>query len=416
MGDALDSIRKGGSFPESLAGELPYPRVTRPLAAVPTVRPSAALMQRSLFNPHDSPGIYEPYNDIVSKLFAIASEFDGNPGPDIVRIFQWSQRTIEDFERPGRIIYALKISDNPGVNEQEPEVAFLGMHHARELVTTSITTRLIHDLTKGYAAGDPQIRKRVDNAEIWVIPVVNPNGYERALTAQADWRKNTRRVSAQQTRLGVDLNRNYGFAHATTLTQAQRAALDWRTRDSNGILDNGNFDIDNPQYPGTAPFTEVETQAVRGLAHNHFATEPRDQVDGLICSLSWHTYGGVVGHPLGHKPIPPATDLSGAERTFLGDFTDGIAGAVGFGYKNIKDGFRNLSTSNGDTINGYSVFGDSDDWLFKDKHTWAVLIEAFSPQEGLVGFNFNPTSAAGRDALTLHNFQGALKLIETCRP
>lgn len=419
MRDAIRAIRTGRKFehfPENLAGELPYPRVTRALAAAGQVKPSAALMQRSVFNPHNSPGIYDTYNDIVSKLSAIANEFDGNPGPDIVRMFHWTQRTIEDLERPGRTIYALKISDNPGVNENEPEVAFLGMHHARELVTTSLTFRVIDDLTKGYKAGDVEIRKHVDNAEIWLIPVVNPNGYERALTAQDDWRKNTRRVSPQQQRLGVDLNRNYGFAHATSLTQAQRAGLDQNTRYANGITNNGSFDIDNPQFPGIAAFTEVETQAVRGLAHNQFATEPRNQVDGLICSLSWHTYGGVVGHPLGHKPIPPATDLSGADRATLGGLTDGIAVAVGFGYKNIKDGFRNLSVANGDTINGYSVFGDSDDWLFKDKHTYAILIEAYSPQEGLVGFNFGPTDAAGRDAVTLHNFQGALHLIKNCRP
>jgi hypothetical protein len=332
-------------------------------------------------------------------------------------MFHWTQRTIEEFERPGRTIYALKISDNPGVNEGEPEVAFLGTHHARELVTAAITFRLIRDLTKGYAAGDVEIRKRVDNAEIWLIPVVNPNGYDRAIAAQTDWRKNTRRVSAQQTRHGVDLNRNYGFAHATTLTVPQRVALDQRTRESNGIRPDGSFDIDSPQYPGIAAFTEVETQAVRGLAHNQFLTRERDEVDGLICSLSWHTFGGVVGHPMAHTPpIPPATGLNSADRATLGGLTDGVAAAVGFGYTNIKDGFPNLSKANGDTINGYSVFGDSDDWFFKDKHTYSLLIEAFSVPEGLVNDNFYPLDAAGRDAVTLHNFQGALHLIRNCKP
>ena len=419
MRDAIQTIRSGRKlepFPETLAGELPYSRVTRPLAATGRVKPSAALMQRSVFNPHNSPGIYDTYNDIVSKLSAIANEFDGNPGPDIVRMFHWTQRTIEDVERPGRTIYALKISDNPGVNEKEPEIAFLGVHHARELITAAITFRVIDDLTKGYKAGDVEIRKRVDNAEIWLIPVVNPNGYERAVGGQTNWRKNTRKVSAQQVEIGVDLNRNYGFAHATTLTQAQRAALDPRTRNSNGIRNNGDFDIDNPQFPGTAPFTEVETQAVRGLAHSQFLTRERKEVDGLICSLSWHSYGGVVGHPMGHKPVPPATDLTAADRATLGGLTDGVAAAVAFGYKNIKDGFKDLSFANGDTINGYSVFGDSDDWLFKDKHTYALLIEAFSVPEGLVGTTFNPDTAAGRDALTLHNFQGAVHLIKNCRP
>jgi len=416
MREAILGIRSGRAFPEGLAGELPYPRVTRPLAASGRVKPSAALMQLSVFNPHNSPGIYDSYNDIVSKLFTIASDFDGSPGPDIVRIFQWSQRTIDEQERPGRIIYALKISDNPGKNEKEPEVLFLGMHHARELVTTSITVKLITDLTKGYAAGDPEIRKRVDNAEIWLIPVVNPNGYERALGAQTDWRKNTRKVTAQQVRWGVDLNRNYGFEHATSLTAAQRAALDPNARDSNGIANNGDLDVDSPQYPGTGPFTEVETQAVRGLAHNQFLTETRDEVDGLICSLSWHTYGGVVGHPMSHKPTPPNTGLTGADKTTLGGLADGVAVAIGSGYKNIRDTFPDLKVSNGDTINGYPVYGDSDDWLYKDGHTFSLLVEGYSPAEGLIGFNFYPTTAAGRDAVAAHNFQGALALIRTCRP
>jgi len=60
MRDAIQAIRSGRKlepFPENLAGELPYSRVTRPLAATGRVKPSAALMQRSVFNPHDSPGI-----------------------------------------------------------------------------------------------------------------------------------------------------------------------------------------------------------------------------------------------------------------------------------------------------------------------------------------------------------------------
>jgi hypothetical protein len=108
--------------------------------------------------------------------------------------------------------------------------------------------------------------------------------------------------------------------------------------------------------------------------------------------------------------------LPPSDRTTFGGLTDGIAAAIAFDYKNIKDGFPSLSTANGDTINGYSVFGDSDDWLYKDGQTWALLVEAFSPPEGFTGSNFYPTTAAGRDALTLHNFQGALKLLQTCKP
>lgn len=246
------------------------------------------------------------------------------------------------------------------------------------------------------------------------MPVINPNGYERALAAQLDWRKNARRVSSAQMRIGVDLNRNYGFEHASTLTLAQRTALSAHAQGSNGITSAGGFDIDNPQYPGTGSFTEVETQAVRGLANNQFLTETRDEVDGLVCSLSWHSYSGTVGHPMSHKPTPPNTGLTPADKSTLGALSGGIATAIG--YSNIFDTFELQLKSKGDPLDGYPVFGDSDDWLYKDGHTYSILVEAYSAAEGMVNSAFYPTTAIDRDAVSGHNVKGALDLIRSCRP
>lgn len=419
MRDALLAIRAGGQFPQAIAGELPYSRVTQGLVTSRRVTPSAALMQRSVYNPHNSPGIYKNYNTIVNDLFTTAARFDGTSGPDLVRLFVWSQPTVEccDKERgkPGRPIYAMKISRKPGANENEPEILFMGLHHARELITATFTMDLINTLTNGYATGDPAIQKLVDNAEIWVMPVINPNGYERALSAQDDWRKNTRQVSPTQRQIGVDLNRNYDFEHATSLSTAQRAAIDPDGQNSNGITSAGGFDIDSYQYPGTGSFTEVETQAVRGLAHSQFAGENPRQVDGLTCSLSWHSYSGTVSHPMAHKPVvPPHTGLTGADRSALGSLSNDIA--TGIGYKNIFDGFESQRLANGDPLDGYPTFGDSDDWLYKDGPTYSILVEAYSAAEGMMDFAFNPTTAADRDAVSAHNIKGALALIRSCRP
>lgn len=411
MAEALEAIRKGGRFPGTIASELPYPRVTQPLVDAGRARPSAALMQRSAFNPHNSPGLYLSYNEIVAELFATAAFFDGSPGPAIVRLFVWSQPTVDcctpDGSRPkrGRSIYAMKISDNVQQNENEPEVLFMGMHHAREMITTTFTVQLIKELTKGYAANDPAIRKLVDNAEIWVLPVVNPNGYDREVAVQMSWRKNTRKVTPTQTKEGVDINRNYDFEHATSLTIAQRAALSPNAQFSNGISASGAFDLNLDQYPGTAPFTEVESQAVRGLAHNQFLTRTRDEVDGLICSLSWHTYTGVVLHPMLHNPSPPNTGLTGSDPARLGTLGDALAS--GSGYTNIRDTFK-------DTF--YPVYGDSDSWLYKDGATLALSIEGYSMAEGRIGGQYYPTTATARDAVTSHNIKGAFELIRKCPP
>jgi hypothetical protein len=373
------------------------------------VDPSAALLQRAVHNPTNSPPYFRPYNELVSELFNLAAHFDGSPGPDIVRLFVWSAPTLNccnaaDENQPGERIYLLKISDNPHANENEPEVALMGMHHARELITVAITMHLAKTLTAEYEAGDARARDTVDGNEIWLLPIVNPNGYERARAGKDDWRKNTRRVSRTQVNLGVDINRNYGAGHAIFLTTAQRAALPFNDQDANGITASGGFNENSHQYPHTVPFSEVETQAVRGLAVSHFSTKlGRGEIEGLGCSLSWHSFTGLVGHPLGHNPIPPEVALTGAESAALGSLTAAFAAATA--YTDNRDQWLNTH---------YAVFGDSEDWLFQDRDTLSTFVEAYSVAEGRAGNSFNPPTAGEADAVAKNNYEGVLSLIREC--
>lgn len=407
---AIEEMRAGRrGLLTSIATQLPYSVVTAPFVQAGTLDPSAALMQRAVHNPTNSPAFYRPYSEIVTDLFNLAAHFDGSPGPDIVRLFVWSAPTLnccdsETRNEPGERIYLLKISDNPHTNENEPEVAIMGMHHARELITVTITTNLAKTLTAEYEAGDARARDIVDGNEIWLLPVVNPNGYERARAVQADWRKNTRRVSPGQIKLGVDLNRNYAAGHATLLTTAQRAALSSTDRSTNGITSSGGFDENSDQYPHTSSFSEVETQAVRGLGLSQFNTQlGREEIDGLGCSLSWHSFTGLIGHPLGHDPIPPDVDLTATERTGLGALTAAFAAATAYG--DHRDMWRHTN---------YAVFGDSEDWFFKDRNTLSTFVEAYSVDEGRVGSSFFPPTSAEADAVAKNNYEGVLALIREC--
>jgi len=419
MGAALTRIRKGGAFPDELAGQLPYPDVTAPLVRQ-RIRPSAALMQRSLYNPHNSPGIYKTYTEIEQELFKLAQDFDGSPGASLVRLFYWTGQTIENCDgkrRPGRKIYAVKVSANPQQNDPEPEVAFFGVHHARELITGHQTLRLLHALTDGYST-DNQIKKLVDTREVWVIPVVNPNGYERAVANQVDWRKNTRLTDGQK-RCGTDLNRNYAFAHPSTFTQAQRMSLPdigFSGVDSS----TGNLVPDYDTYPGPQPFSEVETQAVRGLAHSQFLTRLKREVDGLVCALSWHSYGGVVGHPMGHVAVPPATNLDPPDVAPFDALTKAMAQAAS--YTDVQDDYATTGVVDGCSTPHYMVYGDSNDWFYKDGDTFSTLIEEFSSPErgscpvGPIQNDFNPQTAALRDAVADTNVKAALAMLKNCPP
>ena len=84
-----------------------------------------------------------------------------------------------------RDILALKISDNVLLDEDEPEVLIVGLHHAREWTTSEIVYELAENLTSGYGF-DPRISWLVDNREIWLVPIVNPDGLDYALTTD-EW-------------------------------------------------------------------------------------------------------------------------------------------------------------------------------------------------------------------------------------
>ncbi len=106
----------------------------------------------------------------------------------------------------GRYILFLKISDNPGIEDPtEPGVLFDGLHHAREWATVEVVLFYADTLLKGYG-NDPTITNLVDNIEIWLIPIVNVDGYVYDYPGQNWWRKNRKPFGGST---GTDPNRNY---------------------------------------------------------------------------------------------------------------------------------------------------------------------------------------------------------------
>jgi len=113
----------------------------------------------------------------------------------------------------GRTIWAFKISDNPDLDEDEPEILFDGMHHAREPMSLEAQLHFMEWLTQNHGT-DPEATFLVDNREIWFIPIVNPDGFIYNETTNPSgggmWRKN-RRDNPGSSCKGVDLNRNYPY-------------------------------------------------------------------------------------------------------------------------------------------------------------------------------------------------------------
>jgi len=224
-----------------------------------------------------------------------------------------------------RKILALKISDNAAASEGEPAVLFAGCHHAREWISVEVPFLLGKYLLEHYAS-NAEIRGLVDASEIWIVPIVNPDGLEYSIHVYRYWRKN-RRANADGT-FGVDINRNYGAA--------------WGY-DNEGSSGYPGSDV----YRGTGPFSEPETAALRTLflgANNDFRA-----------MISYHSYGQDILYPWGYTTDPAPTDASLAA---IGGTMAGLIAAVRGSDYTSGQASRALYLTNGDTVDWtYSVAG-----------------------------------------------------------
>jgi|WetSurMetagenome_2_1015567.scaffolds.fasta_scaffold39439_2 PKD repeat protein len=124
------------------------------------------------------------YTTIVALADSLAENF-----PSICRKY------LLGTTPEGHQLGILKISDNADLNEDEPEVMFEGGIHGDELMGPEIVIRYARDLCKGYGV-DGVYTDLIDNREIWLYYLVNPDGYV-----------NMSRYNSN----GVDCNRDFGY-------------------------------------------------------------------------------------------------------------------------------------------------------------------------------------------------------------
>jgi hypothetical protein len=175
----------------------------------------------------------------------------------------------------GRSIWAFKISDNPQVDEDEPEVFYNSLIHAREPIGMEVLLYFMWYLLDNYGS-DSLATYLVDNRELWFVPVVNPDGYEYNRETNPGgggmWRKNRRNCGEGD--WGVDLNRNWGYM--------------W------GYDNIGSSPFcSNQFYRGTAPFSEPETQALRDFINNR----------NFVMCLDNHAHGMWLIYPWGYDRL-----------------------------------------------------------------------------------------------------------------
>jgi hypothetical protein len=115
----------------------------------------------------------------------------------------------------GRLVLALKISDNVNADEPEPEVFYSSTIHGDELAGYVLMLRLVDYLLSNYTS-DPEVKNLVDNLEIWINPLANPDGtYTNGDTIAYPVRSNAD---------GIDLNRNFPDPLDPNITQEKETS------------------------------------------------------------------------------------------------------------------------------------------------------------------------------------------------
>jgi carboxypeptidase T len=258
------------------------------------------------------PATYSDLDGIIVRMQEIATTY-----PAIAQLVDITATygTPPTFE--GRHMFALKISDNVTVDEDEPAMLIVSAHHAREIGTPLIALGAADRLTSGYES-DAQIAAAVNGHEIWIAPVWNPDGYNHVFTSDNLWRKN-RRVFASG--VGVDQNRNY--AQGWTASCA------------------GSTSASSETYKGPAAGSEAETQTMMTWSE-------RERFAKII---DYHSFGREV--------LYAYRCLTHPFRNWMQQEASKLSQASGYG------GATRLPSAEGENF----------EWQFAKMGTYAFLIE-----------------------------------------
>jgi len=209
---------------------------------------------------------YYTYDEIVKKLDDLTRQY-GDIASQKINI----GTTIE-----GNIIWAIKISDNPNTDENEPVAYYDALHHANEYNSMATLVNFMIWILENYDT-DPRVKYIIDHRELYFVPVVNVDAYKTNEQVFVNTgnpngkRKNNRTGNGIAD--GVDLNRNYsqGYNIITGCSSPN--------------------DPNSGIYSGTHAFSEPETRAIRD-----FTAQINPQV-----ALSCHTVRDAYLMPYGYS-------------------------------------------------------------------------------------------------------------------
>ncbi len=278
------------------------------------------------FPPADA--AYHNYTEMSNDIQAVATS-----KPSIVSRFSIGN----SYE--GRALWAVKISDNVATDENEPEVLFVGLHHAREHLTVEMTLYVLHQLADNYGT-DTRITNIVNSREIYIVFNLNPDGgeYDVLNDTYHTWRKN-RQPNSGSSAIGTDLNRNYSYK--------------W------GCCGGSSSSPSSETYRGASGFSAPETQRIRDFINSRVIGGAQQ----IKTSITFHTYSELILWPYGYTFTDVPSDMTQDDRNVFAAMGQSMAATNGYTPEQASD--------------LYIADGTYDDWAYGTHKVFAYTFEMY---------------------------------------
>jgi len=254
------------------------------------------------------PGHYHDYASMTAELEQHAADY-----PNLCRLESIGQSVR------GRELWAIKITESPDLDQDRPRVRLASTMHGDEPLGTEMCLYLI-DMLLGGSRTNARLARLVASTEVWVLPLLNPDGLEAGTRFNAS---------------GYDLNRAFP--------------------------DGGGGGLGNPVF---GPLPGLAGRPPEVISMMRFSTERT-----FALAANFHTGALVVNYPydddeLGNRDSPTPDD----------DLFELISHA----YASNNPLMRASATFPGGIVNGavwYSIDGSMQDWHYRYAGCNEVTIE-----------------------------------------
>ncbi|MAZ31263.1 MAG: hypothetical protein CMP57_04120 [Flavobacteriales bacterium] len=307
---------------------------------------------------------------------ALKYQKDGEAWYNTYRTYEEVQIKIEEIAQSSSIATIINLGnsfenrDIKGLKfssggSDKPAVFFNGCQHAREWITVMASTYLADQLAQNYQ-NDTFSQTLLDLVDVYIVPIVNPDGYVYTHTTDRYWRKN-RQLNGSSC-VGTDLNRNWD--------------ADWNGGESTSTSTCSDV------YVGSFPFSATEASVLKTYM---------ESIPNLLGHLDIHSYSALVLGPWGYSnnQSPDHTEI-----VDLGNaMNDAISNTNGYPFE-FGTGDANGSL--------YLASGTMPDWTYDDLGALGYTYEL--RPNSVSGGGFELAEDQILDACE-ENYNGALEMI-----